>query len=383
MADAPTSLPEVPAPQNVQISPFEMPFQPVNTQQYLQFSDQQFEQMLGQQADLWNQQLSYIRPFTQSMLEMQQDYGDDYAANRLAIEQQFGPAFAEHYASQLNTANPQFMPLYNELGGQLLENLNLGMEMGPALTHEVEQGIRAAQTARGNWMGAAPTAQEAFGVGSSALALYNQRLGQAQNFLNSKQPSDMWAQMKVADAYMPVNSMIPNATWMNSNVAPNVFGTVAGSQSSYNATAASAYGSYTQGQIGAAQVNNQSAFDAYNAQFDQFLYGQSVANGLYSTPQVGGGGMGGGMMGGIGSALGGVGAGLTGLAASGVIGAGATAAGVGVAGAAAGAAAAICWLARKLIPDKWKSYRKYLFTMASAEERLDYIYNARRLANAI
>ena len=381
MPEATQGLPEIPAAQNVQISPFEMPFQPVNYQDYLHFSGQQFNQMLGQQNQLWGAQLMAMRPFAEAFSELNTELAPAYAQTMVNVEKEFAPQMAQLYQSLMQGANPQFMPLYNELGSQLLGNLQQGMNMGPELTHEVEQGIRAAQTARGNWMGNAPTAQEAFGRGSAALALYNQRLGQAQNFLNSKQPSDMWGNIRATtQTYQPAPISVPQTQWMNPTVAPNVFGTVAGSQSAYNATAANAYGSYVNGLVGAAEVNNQSAFDAYNAAFDQFLYRQSVNNGLYGMPSVGGTGGGMGMMG---SVLGGVGTGMMGLAASGVIGAGATAAGVGVAGAAAGAAAAICWLARKLAPENWKSFRKYLFTMATAEERQDYIYNARRIANSI
>ncbi len=397
-------LPSIPEAQNVQISPFEMPFQPVNTNQFMEFNQDQFDQQIRQQADLWNLEMSYMKPMAGSMYDVHQQYdplyaqlgfdiqaqyAPQYSQLRLDIEKEYGPQFADYYMQQLQRANPMFMPTYMNLGNEINQNLMYGYELGPALEHEMEQNIRSAQTARGNWLGAAPTAQEAFGMGSASLDLYNTRMAQAQGFVNSKQPTDMWGQLSMANGYMPAPAvsapmMYPQSNWMNSNVAPNVFGTVAQSESSYNSTAANAYGSYTQGLIGAANVNNESAFDRYNAQFDQFLYQQSAAAGLYSMPSMGGGmgGMGG-MSSMMGPMMGGLSTGMMGLATSGVIGAGATAAGVGVAGAAAGAAAAICWLSRKLIPDKWKSFRKYLFTKATDDERRDYIYNARRLANAI
>jgi hypothetical protein len=108
------------------------------------------------------------------------------------------------------------------------------------------------------------------------------------------------------------------------------------------------------------------------------MYREAARNGLYSTPQVGGGGGMGGMMGSIGPALGGATAAIGGIV--GGVGGGAIA---GVGAAASAAAAAICWLARKVLPDRWKAFRKYLFTEASPELRRQYIFNARRIANSI
>ena len=51
--------------------------------------------------------------------------------------------------------------------------LAAGYDLGAGLSREMEQSIRGAQTARGNIMGAAPTAQEAFGKGGASIDLYN------------------------------------------------------------------------------------------------------------------------------------------------------------------------------------------------------------------
>jgi hypothetical protein len=307
-------------------------------------------------------------------------------------------------------------------------NLALGYELGPALTAELEQSIRAGQTARGNWLGPAPTAQEAFGKGQASLDLYNQRFnqygqflgaesafnntfgglqlnaanlgvgaaqaaaGMGQNYINGKSPIDMMAQMGaatgMADIFYPNNyynmnmgaDMFTNMQNLSANTSSNVFGTIQQGQSAYNTALGTTQSAYNTNLLDANNQNNNWMFQEYDRVADAWMYNEAVRNGLYSMPSMGGGSS---MMGGIGSAMGGIGAGMTGLAASGLIGGGATAGAVGIAGAAAGAAAAICWLARKLIPDCWKSWRKYLFTKASDDERRDYLYNARRLSNAI
>lgn len=385
MAEA--KLPTVPAAQNVQvpaqptIPTFTQEYKPMTSAEYLKFQEQLYFQQLGQ-----------IRPLTDAMLEMQQDYGPGFAQQRLEMEQQFGPEFANQLMSQLGIADPEFMPTYTALGERVQQGLEAGYELGPELTHEMEQQIRAAQTARGNWLGGAPTAAEVFGRGSASVALYNQRLGAAQNFLQGRQPTDMWGALGMASGYQAAPAVYPQVLGQTAS-ATDVFGQLAQSRSAYNATAANAYGTYvgaqsanyatyTGGLINAASVNNQSAFDRYSAQFDQFLYKQSVNQGLYSQPSMGGGGgMGSGFMG---AAMGGIGTGLAtgiGAAAMGVGTTGAVTAGIG---AAAGAAiAAICWVARKALPDRWQEFRRFLFTRAPAEFRRRYIYYGRRLAETL
>jgi hypothetical protein len=133
--------------------------------------------------------------------------------------------------------------------------------------------------------------------------------------------------------------------------------------------------------IGAATINNQSAFDRYSAQFDQFLYGQSVQQGLFSQPSVAGGGGMGGMMGGL---MGGIGSGISAGIGAAALGAGATGAiGAGVGAAASAAAAAICWVARKALPHRWQEWRRWLLTQAPEDFKHQYIYHGRQLAESM
>ena len=339
------TMPTVPGATNLTIPQFSMPFQPLTLDQYLQFSQGIFDQQLDQREDLYANTFKAI-----------EKYGDRWIGQALELDKEFMPQYSELYTGLLNQANPEFMPTYSALGQKVQEGLDAGYELGPDLSREVEQAIRGAQTARGNWLGPAPTAQEAFGMGSAAIDLYNTRIGQAQNFINSKQPTDMWGALQSSSKYGIWDAAVPAAAnYPNPTVAPNVFGTVQQGLSSFNATSASAYGTYVSGLVGAQQLNNQSMFDTYNAKFDQFLYKSALQQGLFSQPSVGGGG-------------GGMGGQIAGAAIG------------GVATAASAAVSAICWLARKVIPGHWREFRRWLFTAAPEKIRLAYIFNARRWA---
>jgi hypothetical protein len=133
-------------------------------------------------------------------------------------------------------------------------------------------------------------------------------------------------------------------------------------------------GQSIQGQLGyntsliqSASANNEGTFNMYDKQFEQFLFDQSVKQGLYSQPGAATGGSGSGL-----AMAGQIGGAVVGAAGS-----------VASAAAATGALAAICWLARAALPDRWKEWRQFLFTKAPAWFRKKYIFGARRLANGL
>ena len=138
---------------------------------------------------------------------------------------------------------------------------------------------------------------------------------------------------------------------------------------------------YNTNQWQGTKVNNEGLFNTYDRAAERWMYDESVRRGLYSTPSAGGGGMmggmGGTMMTGIG---GGVSAGI-GLAAAGA-GTG-TALGGRCSSGISAAGAAICWLARRCLPQRWEEFQRYLFTDAPEKLRRLYLYNARRLAREI
>jgi hypothetical protein len=269
--------------------------------------------------------------------------------------------------------------------------LEAGYDLGSDLEREVQQGIRASQTARGNYMGPAATAAEAYGLGHAATDLYNTRIGQAQGFLAGPSPTDKWSglmqqfgpagtAMGMVGQAAPLSPQLQtqmiqpaaaqSTAGMASQVAANFlqnpyesaaalgmqgYGQYMGALGQYGQTSIQGQSEYNKALIGAADVNNTGQYNMYDKQFEQFLFDQGVSQGLYSTPSTGGAGG----MAVAGSAIGAAGA------------------------AAAGAAAAICWLARAVIPERWREFREFLFTKAPAWFRKKYIYSARRLANGL
>ena len=386
------SRPKVPEAQRVPAltAPSEMArpeYEPMSLNDFSNWMNKAYELQLKYAPALTETQRHAQDVLFRNMASLQREQGPLHAATANQLLGQYNPEFRQQYQAQQGALGL--------LGQNVTRELNAGYELGPALGREVEQAVRGAQTARGNILGAAPTAQEAFGKGQAALNLYQQRLGnynqflgQQQNFLQGRNPMDMMGQ--TAGTFLGAN-YYPSQAYVDTGLGAQGMGIAAQGGSAFNATVQQGYSSfqnalqnYNQNQISATDINNQGLFNTYDRRAESWQYDEAVRRGLYSTPSVGGGGGGmGGMMGGMGSAMGAVGTGMMGLAASGVIGTGATAGAVGIAGAVAGAGAAICWLARRCIPKRWEEFQHWLFTDAPQELRRLYLYNARRLAREI
>lgn len=316
-----------------------------------------------------------------------------------ALQREQGPITAGVANKLMQQYNPEFRQMYNyqgaalgALGKSVSNELAAGYDLGPGLSKEIEQSIRGAQTARGNILGNAPTAQEAFGKGQASIDLYNQRvsnygnfLGQQQNYLQGRNPMDMMGQ--TAGTFMG-STYYPSQSYVDTGLGASAMASVGSEQSAYNSTGMQGYSTfqsalqnYNQNLITGTSVTNEGIYNQYDRAAEAWQYQEAVRRGLYSTPSTSSSGG----MGGIGTtAMAGIGTGLTtgiGLAAAGAS-TGMAAAG-GVAAAASAAGAAICWLARKVIPERWEEFQHYLFTRAPEKLRRLYIYNARRLAREV
>ena len=87
------------------------------------------------------------------------------------------------------------MNTYNLMAQNVESGLESGYELGDDLAREINQSIRGGQAARGNYLGPAATAQEAYGTGEAAVNLYNQRMQQGRTFckVSSQQTcGDQW-----------------------------------------------------------------------------------------------------------------------------------------------------------------------------------------------
>ena len=343
-----TSIPDVPEAMMVpSLTPPEMKFEPTMAFQPMSQTDivgGWGDMMEAQQAwfpyMLRNQLIAQDRLYSQ-MGELQREQAPQFAQTAWDMMQQYAPGFQQSYdllgqqlRAQLAAGGgvpKEFQDVYSQLGGRISEGLTAGYSLGDELTREVEQGIRASQTARGNYLGPALTAEEVMGKGSAALNMYNTRLGQAQSYLQGRNPSDMAAQTQgMMQNYLqgrnPADMMgqmagnfmgqtyYPQTTYLDPQLsmqAPQLEqqgrmsfnATQQQAFASYNSTLNSATQAYNSNLIGATNANNEAQYNSYDRNFEQFLFNQAGAAGMYGQP---GAGTAGGGMGVAGAAIGGV-----------------------------------------------------------------------------
>jgi hypothetical protein len=77
--------------------------------------------------------------------------------------------------------DPQNFKLGKRLNRQVRKDLALGTSLDPAYEAQLEQYIRGAQTARGNFLGPAAELAEGVYKGEAGLRMYQQRLANAAN----------------------------------------------------------------------------------------------------------------------------------------------------------------------------------------------------------
>lgn len=233
-----------------------------------QYADVNIDKQAQAQGTLTRGQYDLTAELAPKLSQLRNDINDQYA-----------PAVVDSLMSRINQADPEFLKVRQKLGQQVADGLDSGYGLGDALSREVEQNIRKGQTARGNWLGPAPTAQEAMGKASFGLDLYNQRQAQANQFLNSRGAGDLFgAYSSATDSFMPPNVITPTGQYVDSSAPAQMATAEASNYNSYNNSLISAYAANTQAQFG-----------SYDRQWDRYLYNTSVANGLYNTSSSGGG----------------------------------------------------------------------------------------------
>src|SRR6266487_959810 len=84
--------------------------------------------------------------------------------------------------------DPRQIAAYKALGQSVTGQLGRGTQLDPAFTRQLQQDIRAGQAARGNVLGNAPISAEALYQGQRAQQLYQQRVGNVQNYLGLQAP---------------------------------------------------------------------------------------------------------------------------------------------------------------------------------------------------
>jgi hypothetical protein len=125
---------------------------------------------------------------TRAQLDFMAESARTIAKSQLDVQKEFGAEFIQQRMKELELSDPQGTEIRKLLGAEAKKDLEAGYGLGDDLRREVTQAVRGAQAARGNIMGDANAAAEAFAVGDAAIRLRQQRLANAASFLSGITP---------------------------------------------------------------------------------------------------------------------------------------------------------------------------------------------------
>lgn len=227
-----------------------------------------------QDADL---QMAIAREQIPQILALSKEYGPEYNQQQIDLEKQMQPQMLalanQTMAGKIQNAaslapslramadDPYSAAIRAQLGQQISGDLSKGGALTPDMQREIEQSIRAGQSARGMAQGGSAVAAEAFAKGSAGQALLRQRQAAATQFLQTQAQTqiDPWAAYTGQgttrtsanfQAQLPTingaGSLAPQAMAMNNAAA------LQNQQLAYNAQQANAKGNGLGGALGGA-----------------------------------------------------------------------------------------------------------------------------------
>jgi hypothetical protein len=130
---------------------------------------------------------------------MEQQLREIYAPQQMQVAtdlyRQFSPQFGKINLRTLGKVDPASVAgreqLYENVSGDLAHKY----ELDPQFTAQLENGIRAAQSARGNFFGNAPANAESLYKGDAAMRVYQNRLDNMLRFLSAPTPESHFGEL--------------------------------------------------------------------------------------------------------------------------------------------------------------------------------------------
>jgi len=162
----------------------------------------------------------YLPQYNQMLMDLERELAPQWSALKAEDATRRAKSVSELAPLIRGSADtPEMAAMRAQLGQQIMGELAAGMGLDPEMKRELEQSIRAAQSARGVVRGTAPVAAEALVKGSAAANLRSARQQAAQNFLTFQQRStpDPWAILSGQSGANYQTGTVPSAPYSTLN----------------------------------------------------------------------------------------------------------------------------------------------------------------------
>lgn len=144
--------------------------------------------LLKQFLSGWTQQNQQTSGQAMNDLKLRLGMAPTEAKYSLDLLKQYGPQFAKANLASLKAFDPQFTSGYAQLGNTVSNELSQGRNLSPDQLSQANADIQAAQAGRGNVIGSSPVAAQSLFDAQTRNAMFQQRLGNMQSYLNGASP---------------------------------------------------------------------------------------------------------------------------------------------------------------------------------------------------
>jgi hypothetical protein len=127
--------------------------------------------------------LKYLPQLLAAEQSSREQYDPQRIAEQQSLQDQFGTTQYNQQLQAFNQLDPTYLAAHDQLGANVTNELALGSSLSPSDQSQLEQYVRAAQTARGNTLGNAPATQEAYALGDRGRQIQQQRMQNAFSFM--------------------------------------------------------------------------------------------------------------------------------------------------------------------------------------------------------
>lgn len=143
----------------------------------------------------WNAQNAETPGQVYSDYKLRSQYAPAEQQQAYNLYNQYAPQYAQTNLGLLNKVDPQYLSGYRQLGSDLSNDLASGSQMNPQQLGLANSYVDSAQAARGNVLGNANVAGNALYDAQQGNALYQQRIGNVEGYLQNGGPESKFGEL--------------------------------------------------------------------------------------------------------------------------------------------------------------------------------------------
>lgn len=160
----------------------------------------------------WNAQNAMTPAQVYSDYKLRSMYAPEEQKQAFNLYSQYAPQYAQENLALLKKVDPQYLNGYRQLGADLSNDLSAGSSLTPQQLQLANSYVDSSQAARGNVLGNANVAGNALYDAQQGQALYQQRIGNMEGYLQNGGPESKFGALGGNQALQSLGQGMQNLT---------------------------------------------------------------------------------------------------------------------------------------------------------------------------